>query len=104
MTFDKFFAKATSDAAHPNGREPFDYQRRLALDPKCQSRLIEIPTGLGKTAAVILAWLWNRVEQKRSDWPRRLVYCLPMRTLVEQTQDNVRKWLGNLDDREWNGE
>ena len=96
MTFDKFFAKATSDAAHPNGREPFDYQRRLALDPKCQSRLIEIPTGLGKTAAVILAWLWNRVEQKRSDWPRRLVYCLPMRTLVEQTQGNVMQWFGAL--------
>jgi hypothetical protein len=25
----------------------------------CQSRLIDIPTGLGKTAAVVLAWLWN---------------------------------------------
>jgi CRISPR-associated endonuclease/helicase Cas3 len=26
----------------------------------CQSQLINIPTGLGKTAAVVLAWLWNR--------------------------------------------
>jgi hypothetical protein len=26
----------------------------------CKSRLINIPTGLGKTAAVMLAWLWNR--------------------------------------------
>ena len=26
-------------------------------------------------------------------WPRRLVYCLPMRTLVEQTRDHVRNWL-----------
>ena len=100
ITFDQFFKTATSDAAHPNGRDPFDYQRRLALDPECRSRLIEIPTGLGKTAAVVLAWLWNRVlqpdEQARKTWPRRLVYCLPMRTLVEQTQENVQRWLSAL--------
>ena len=27
-----------------------------------------------------------------------------MRTLVEQTRDNVRTWLSNLGDREWKGE
>lgn len=27
----------------------------------CRSQLINIPTGLGKTAAVVMAWLWNRV-------------------------------------------
>jgi CRISPR-associated endonuclease/helicase Cas3 len=99
MTFDKLFATATSEAAHPNGREPFDYQRRLALDPECQSRLIEIPTGLGKTAAVVLAWLWNRVVNQTPTWPRRLVYCLPMRTLVEQTAGEVKKWLENLSEK-----
>jgi CRISPR-associated endonuclease/helicase Cas3 len=102
--YEQFFKTATG------GHNPFDYQRRLACGEQgecseaewlasgteCKSRLIEIPTGLGKTAAVILAWLWNRVEQKRSDWPRRLVYCLPMRTLVEQTRDNVRDWLAAL--------
>lgn len=62
----------------------------------CQSHLIDIPTGCGKTAGVVLAWLWNRIILNRSDWPRRLVYCLPMRTLVEQTSDNVRSWLNNL--------
>jgi hypothetical protein len=43
--------------------------------------------GLGKTAAAILAWLWRRrfaTEQVRAQTPRRLVYCLPMRVLVEQ--------------------
>jgi len=62
--------------------------------------LIEVPTGLGKTGAVVLAWLWNRVlqpdEKARAEWPRRLVYCLPMRTLVEQTQREVRTWLLRL--------
>jgi len=79
----------------------------LAEDSACQSRLIEIPTGLGKTAAVVLAWLWNRVLQPdieaRKQWPRRLVYCLPMRTLVEQTRDNVGKWLAKLGGLEWSG-
>jgi CRISPR-associated endonuclease/helicase Cas3 len=94
---------------------PFDYQCRLACGERkerhenewlragteCQSRLTNIPTGCGKTGAVVLAWLWNRVALQRADWPRRLVYCLPMRTLVEQTEKNVREWLNNLDNLEW---
>jgi len=87
--FDRFFRGTT-------GYEPFDYQRRLAggdSGTACQSHLIKVPTGLGKTAAVVLAWLWNRVELKKSDWPRRLVYCLPMRTLVQQTAKNTGEWL-----------
>lgn len=90
--FDRFFSGAT-------GHEPFDYQRRLAggdSGTACQSQLINVPTGLGKTAAVVLAWLWNRVQFSNRKWPRRLVYCLPMRTLVEQTRDEVAVWLGRL--------
>ena len=95
--FDPFFCRATGQLA------PFDYQRRLAegdggAGNACVSRLIDVPTGCGKTAAVVLAWLWNRVVHpdpaRRAVWPRRLVYCLPMRTLVEQTHDEVTCWLG----------
>lgn len=89
-----FFARAFGD-----GRIPYHYQERLAggdAGKHCTSQLIDIPTGLGKTAAVVLAWLWNRVALQRSDWPRRLVYCLPMRTLVEQTESEVKGWIGNL--------
>ena len=92
------------------GNEPYDYQCRLACGERdgkaekewlysgqpCTSRLISIPTGLGKTAAVVLAWLWNRVIRKDETWPRRLVYCLPMRTLVEQTTAEITRWLENL--------
>lgn len=49
MTFEPFFTTATG------GNQAYDYQRRLAEEADCQSRLIEIPTGLGKTAAVVLA-------------------------------------------------
>jgi CRISPR-associated endonuclease/helicase Cas3 len=73
-SFGEFFKKAT-------GSQPYDYQCRLA-EARPESHLINIPTGLGKTAAVVLAWLWNRVGLKKAEWPRRLVYCLPMRTLV----------------------
>lgn len=33
-----FFQAAT------RGNQPYDYQRRLAQDPTCQSRLIETPS------------------------------------------------------------
>jgi CRISPR-associated endonuclease/helicase Cas3 len=94
------FFKTATGGSH----SPYEYQSRLALGEAdlpntgaaCHSRLINIPTGLGKTAAVVLAWMWNRVVRKEPAWPRRLVYCLPMRTLVEQTEKEVKKWLGNL--------
>jgi len=73
-----FFEEATDNP-------PFDYQQRLAGangGTVCRSQLINIPAGLGKIAAVVLAWLWYRVELKNADWPRRLIYCLPMRTLI----------------------
>ncbi|MCP9448558.1 MAG: hypothetical protein NNA21_00650 [Nitrospira sp.] len=53
------------------------------------AQLVYVPTGLGKTAMVVLGWLWRRRfhpnEEIRKTTPRRLVYCLPMRVLVEQT-------------------
>jgi hypothetical protein len=36
--------------------------------------LINIPTGLGKTAAVVLACLWNRVQLQKREWP--VVSCI----------------------------
>jgi CRISPR-associated endonuclease/helicase Cas3 len=86
MTFDNFFEALTG---HPSHR----WQFQLASDEVCRDKLIRIPTGFGKTAAVTLAWLYNRVHRKDGAWPRRLVLCLPMRTLVEQTYNDVSLWL-----------
>lgn len=105
MSFADFFQTATRN-------QPYGYQCRLACgnsaDPGrpdtltggviCTSRLIDIPTGLGKTAAVVFAWLWNRIYLGDETWPRRLVYCLPMRTLVEQTAGEIEQWLRRLAD------
>lgn len=86
VNFPEFFRVATH-------RSPFPYQESLAQEPWPQ--LLDIPTGLGKTAAVSLAWLWKWYEQA-PDATRRLVYCLPMRVLVEQTAQEVNRWLENL--------
>ena len=87
MTFDEFFSTAMG------GATPFAYQRALA-ERDWPDALIA-PTGLGKTAAVVLAWLWKRTIAPDAT-PRRLVYCLPMRTLADQTQRNAADWLGRL--------
>lgn len=90
MSYDEFFARAMGlpDAV------PYGYQRRLAVGE--WPEVLIAPTGLGKTAAVVLGWLWRRATDTAGT-PRRLVLCLPMRTLVEQTAAAVRGWLGNLE-------
>lgn len=85
--FRDFFRQATGLS------EPYGWQARLAQDGPCRNCLIRIPTGFGKTAGVTVAWLWNRVHAENEDWPRRLVICLPMRTLVEQTEQAVIAWI-----------
>jgi len=64
---------------------PHEWQRQLAIETICRNRLICIPTGLGKTNGVLAAWSYHRLHRNDSQWPRRLVWCLPMRVLVEQT-------------------
>ncbi|MGA7965643.1 MAG: DEAD/DEAH box helicase [Gammaproteobacteria bacterium] len=100
MEFDDFFKRAFGKQGESEFA-PFQYQRRLAEEE--WPDLLDVPTGMGKTAAVVLAWLWKRGWREREhgaetddDTPRRLVYCLPMRVLVEQTADNIRDWLDNL--------
>lgn len=71
------------------GFPPYPYQRRLAESD--WPDVLEIPTGLGKTAAIFLAWMYKR-SLKDAGTPRRLVWCLPMRVLVEQTARLARQW------------
>lgn len=73
---------------------PYPYQRRLVEEP--WPEVLDVPTGLGKTAAVTLAWLYRRQILNEVDMPRRLVWCLPMRVLVEQTAASVTNWLQRL--------
>ena len=88
--FDLFFNKFS------DGKSCHDWQRKLSDAANCGNRLIRIPTGFGKTLGVLATWLWHRVQNRNDEWPRRLVWCLPMRVLAEQTQSEVRSALDHL--------
>jgi len=90
--YDELFTVATST-------RPFPYQVAFATAAELPA-LLRVPTGAGKTATAVLGWLWRRRfapdEATRRSTPRRLVFCLPMRTLVEQTSHVARTWLASL--------
>jgi CRISPR-associated endonuclease/helicase Cas3 len=58
-------------------------------------RTLEAPTGLGKTLATLVGWLWDR-QQRPEVTPRRLVYQLPLRTLTEQIAVECRAVMQRL--------
>jgi len=114
MTYERFFHELT-------GCTPFPYQVQLSQGP--WPHIVDVPTGLGKTAAVLVAYLY-RLLQGDALTGRRLVYCLPMRVLVEQTVQtaelltakareafearhlqvpSVHAMLGGYVDEEWEG-
>jgi CRISPR-associated endonuclease/helicase Cas3 len=88
QNYDDFFNRAFRQS-------PFAYQRRIATDAEMPA-LINAPTGAGKTAAILGAWLWRRLHNPQSVG-RRLVYCLPMRTLVDQTAKAAREAIERLE-------
>lgn len=90
MEFEAFFQQATT-------HQPQPWQRQLAQNRSPGHRLIRIPTGFGKTLGVACAWLYHSVLRADRAWPRRLLWTLPMRTLVEQTEAECRELLRRLD-------
>src|ERR1035441_490944 len=103
LTFEQLFKAAT-------GHAPFRWQVRLygqllkgKLPPRCN-----IPTGLGKTS-IIHIWLLALAEQLRTGHaeitlPRRLVYIVDRRVVVDQATEeadqlqarlrSAERWLG----------
>lgn len=79
------------------GREVAPYPYQCALAKRSDIDVLIAPTGLGKTAAVTLGWAWRRLNFP-NETPRRLVWCLPMRTLVEQTAAEATGWMQRLTD------
>jgi len=76
-------------------REPFPWQEAL-LDRLLQGEVpsaLDIPTGLGKTATMA-AWLVARAHGAKL--PRRLVYVVDRRAVVDQATDvaeRLREWV-----------
>lgn len=92
MNFDEMVGQAT-------GRPPYAYQKSLAAEGPPD--VLSIPTGAGKTLAAVLPWLYRRRFHPdvdvRAATPRRLVFALPMRVLVEQTYAVVTEWMERLE-------
>jgi CRISPR-associated endonuclease/helicase Cas3 len=82
--FDAFFKSGAGN------HRAYPYQVRSA--EHAWPETLVVPTGFGKTAAVLAAWLW-KIGRGDAETPRRLVYCLPMRTLVEQTESAAKRWI-----------
>jgi len=88
LSYDELFRRAC-------GFDPFPWQRTFAT-AESLPELVRMPTGAGKTEAAALGWLFRRRHADtvvRDATPRRLVYCLPMRVLVEQTVKRIRSQL-----------
>ncbi len=77
-SYEDFFEKAV-------GFAPYQWQKHVAESGFPD--VLPVPTGLGKTEGVVLAWVWRLCKQKGE--PRHLVYCLPVRTLVRQTVERI---------------
>ncbi|MGW0038018.1 type I-G CRISPR-associated helicase/endonuclease Cas3g [Gordonia sp. NPDC003376] len=88
-SFDDFFRTAT-------GKRPYPYQVRVATDGAKLPDVIDVPPGLGKTAAIVLGWLWRYRTAEAGQVPRRLVLALPMRTLTRQAMSVIPQWIHGL--------
>jgi len=89
IDFDMAFCALTDHGPFPWQRELYERLIKGDIPSSC-----DIPTGLGKTA-VVAVWL-IALAHGAEKLPRRLVYCLPMRTLVEQTERAARQWTDRL--------
>ncbi len=84
LDYPLFFEKIT-------GYKPYPYQIKYA-EAEDQYTIVNVFAGAGKTETVVLGWIWKRFFLKK-EVPRKLIYCLPMRTLVEQTYERINKYL-----------
>jgi len=84
-TFSETFKAAT-------GFDPYPYQVELATRPNLPA-LVSVPTGCGKTAAVILGWLWRRRLADKEHLPciRRACRCRWRGTETAQRNAGLEK-------------
>ena len=89
MQYEVFFEKLT-------GFSPYAFQNKLHLNySKNQSVILQAPTGSGKTWASITPfiyslYLWKNKKQKTAQFPKKLIYSLPLRTLANSLYEEVK--------------
>lgn len=100
MRYEVFFKKIS-------GFSPYAFQNELnAKYLKGQNIILQAPTGSGKTWAAITpfiySWyLWKNDQQEAKQFPRKMIYSLPLRTLAnslyQEVQNKIAKKMPELD-------
>ncbi|MEZ6128615.1 MAG: DEAD/DEAH box helicase [Planctomycetaceae bacterium] len=91
LTYPAWFSKLTRHS------KPRAWQSDLGRQETPCSKLLRIPTGMGKTEGVLSTWLYHRIVRGDQSWPTRVVWCLPMRVLVEQTVEVAKSIASRVD-------
>lgn len=80
-------------------QEPYPYQLKVwsKIKEVKSPLLIRAPTGSGKTEAVVAPFLSQFVENKFTIAPR-LIYVLPMRVLVNNITERIKKYAHSISD------
>lgn len=103
LDFDQAFRRLTAPLGKAEGFPPFPWQARL-FERFCRDdppAALDLPTGLGKTTTMAL-WLIARAVNPAL--PRRLVYVVDRRAVVDQSSAVAEDLARNLDaDRDLSG-
>ena len=81
--------------------KPYNYQEKQAeIFLNYRSSIINAPTGSGKTLSVIAPFLfcwkkWKDGEQNAGEYPRKLIYSLPLRTLANSLYKDIKVLIDN---------
>ncbi len=94
IKYQDFFERLT-------GFAPYSYQEECCgKHDKLKSFILNAPTGSGKTWAAISPFIyswykWRKGGQKIEDYPRKLIYSLPLRTLANSLFSEVNEKVRN---------
>lgn len=73
-----------------NEFDPYSYQLMVAEKLLAgQNVILQVPTGAGKTWASIIPFLYAQ-ENKRTNFPSKMIYSLPLRTLTNSIYEDVK--------------
>lgn len=80
------------------GQTPFPWQERLLTEHFAEGSIpdaLDIPTGLGKTSVIAI---WTAARAAGANVPRRLVYIVDRRAVVDQATDEAERIRSVIDE------